>query len=164
MIADGKRGDVPVTAAAYAQALLGSTPTPWGDVPGLGADAVTVNPLLGDDALEPLIDAAREAGAGVFVLVRTSNPGAADVQDLPHGRGRRAVERVARARRRLGDGAAARLADVGAVTGATAPEHLPRAARADAARRASCCPASAPRAGGWRTSRRRSPPGRPAAW
>src|SRR6266849_2845167 len=64
VIADGKRGDVPVTAAAYAQALLSSTPTPWGDVAGLGADAVTANPLLGDDALEPLIAAARDAVAG----------------------------------------------------------------------------------------------------
>ena len=83
MIADGKRGDVPVSAAAYGEALFGSTPTPWGDVAGLGADAATVNPLLGGDALEPLIEAAEARRAGVFVLVRTSNPGAADVLDLP---------------------------------------------------------------------------------
>ena len=56
---------------------------PWGDVPGLGADAATVNPLLGGDAIEPLIEGAAAAGAGLFALVRTSNPGAADVQDLP---------------------------------------------------------------------------------
>ena len=62
VIADGKRGDVPVSAAAYAQALFGSTPTPWGDVAGLGADAATVNPLLGGDALEPLLDAAADGG------------------------------------------------------------------------------------------------------
>ncbi|HWN72576.1 MAG TPA: orotidine-5'-phosphate decarboxylase, partial [Solirubrobacterales bacterium] len=54
VVADGKRGDVPVTAAAYAQALVGETPTPWGPVAGLGADAFTANPLLGRDALEPL--------------------------------------------------------------------------------------------------------------
>ena len=83
VVADGKRGDVPVTAAAYAQALVGETPTPWGTVAGLGADAFTANPLLGRDALEPLVEAAAAAGAGVFALVRTSNPGAADVQDLP---------------------------------------------------------------------------------
>ena len=82
-IADGKRGDVPVTAAAYAQALVGETPTPWGSVAGLGADAFTANPLLGRDALEPLVEAAAGVGAGIFVLVRTSNPGAADIQDLP---------------------------------------------------------------------------------
>ena len=57
VVADGKRGDVPVTAAAYAQALVGETPTPWSGS-GLGADAFTVNPLLGGDALEPLVDAA----------------------------------------------------------------------------------------------------------
>ena len=83
VVADGKRGDVPVTAAAYAQALVGETPTPWGPVAGLGADAFTANPLLGLDALEPLVAAAAEAGAGIFALVRTSNPGAPDVQDLP---------------------------------------------------------------------------------
>jgi orotidine-5'-phosphate decarboxylase len=121
VIADGKRGDVPVTAAAYAQALLSSTPTPWGDVPGLGADAITANPLLGDDALEPLIAAARDAAAGVFVLVRTSNPGAADVEDLPmageDGSAAPLWEHLARRVDALG---------VEAVTGATSPEHLPR--------------------------------------
>src|SRR4051794_25807351 len=83
VIADGKRGDVPVTAAAYAQALVGETPTPWGPVPGLGADAFPANPLLGRDALEPLVAAAEAAGAGIFALVRTSNAGAADLMDLP---------------------------------------------------------------------------------
>ncbi|HEV2727483.1 MAG TPA: orotidine-5'-phosphate decarboxylase, partial [Solirubrobacterales bacterium] len=68
VVADGKRGDVPVTAAAYAQALVGETPTPWGPVQGLGADAFTANPLLGRDALEPLVAAAAEAGAGMFLL------------------------------------------------------------------------------------------------
>ena len=66
VIADGKRGDVPVTARAYAQALVGSTPGPFGEVPGLGADAFTANPLLGRDALEPLVEAARAAGACCF--------------------------------------------------------------------------------------------------
>src|SRR4051794_33766774 len=77
VIADGKRGDVPVTASAYAQALFGETPGPFGAVPGLGADAATANPLLGRDALAPLV----VSGGGVFVLVRTSNPGAAEIQD-----------------------------------------------------------------------------------
>ena len=60
-VADAKRGDVPHTASAYAQALLGSTETPWGPVEGLGADAVTANPLLGRDSLEPIVTAARGA-------------------------------------------------------------------------------------------------------
>jgi orotidine-5'-phosphate decarboxylase len=127
VVADGKRGDVPVTAAAYGQALVGVTPTPWGEVPGLGADAFTANPLLGADALEPLVAAAENAGAGVFALVRTSNPGAADVQDLPgpdaplHERLARLVDELGD--RLLGEGG---LSGMGAVVGATEPEHIGR--------------------------------------
>ena len=126
-IADGKRGDVPVTAAAYAQALVGETPTPWGPVQGLGADSFTANPLLGLDALEPLVAAAESAGAGVFALVRTSNPGAADVEDLETREGP-LHERLAG----LVDGLAPRLlgesglSGMGAVVGATEPAHIAR--------------------------------------
>src|SRR5207248_10786380 len=81
VLADGKRGDVPVTARAYAQAPGGETNTPFGVVRGLGADAFTASPLLGRDSLEPLLEAADAAGAGCFCLVRTSNPGAAEIQD-----------------------------------------------------------------------------------
>ena len=83
MIADCKRNDVPVSAAAYAQALFGSTPTPWGEVGGLAADAATVGGFLGGDSLEPLLGGAAEADAGLFVLVRTSNRGASDLLDVP---------------------------------------------------------------------------------
>jgi orotidine-5'-phosphate decarboxylase len=122
VIVDGKRGDVPHTAAAYGQALVGETPTPWGDVSGLGADAVTVNPLLGRDALEPIVAAARAAGAGVFVLVRSSNPGAAALQDVD-SEGVPWHERLATLVRELGadEIGAAGLADVGAVVAATEP-------------------------------------------
>jgi orotidine-5'-phosphate decarboxylase len=126
-IADGKRGDVPITAAAYAQALVGETPTPWGPVAGLGADAFTANPLLGLDALEPLVEGAAEAGAGVFALVRTSNPGAADVQDLPaphqplHERLAGLVDGLSE--RLLGE---CGLSGMGAVVGATEPLHIAR--------------------------------------
>ena len=127
VIADGKRGDVPTTARAYAQALVGETETPWGPVAGLGADAFTANPLLGGDALEPLVEAAAAAGAGVFSLVRTSNPGAADFQDLDAG-GRPLHEHLAafvaeRAGRLRGDSG---LSGMGAVVGATEPAHLGR--------------------------------------
>jgi len=127
VVADGKRGDVPVTAAAYGQALVGATPTPWGEVPGLGADAFTANPLLGADALEPLVAAAVAAGAGVFALVRTSNPGAADVQDLP-APDAPLHERLARLVDELGDRLLGEegLSGMGAVVGATEPEHLAR--------------------------------------
>jgi orotidine-5'-phosphate decarboxylase len=126
VLADAKRGDVPVTAAAYGQALAGRTPSPFGAVPGLGVDAFTANPLLGRDALEPLIAAARAAGAGPFVLVRTSNPGAADHMDLPLATGEPLWERFARLVAELGEPGRTGLADVGAVTGATAPQHLER--------------------------------------
>jgi orotidine-5'-phosphate decarboxylase len=114
VVADGKRGDVPVTAAAYAQSLVGETATPWGAVPGA-------------DALEPLVEAAEAAGAGMFVLVRTSNPGAADLLDL-EARGGPLHERIAAlvAERadRLAGGAG--LSGMGAVVGATEPRFLAR--------------------------------------
>jgi orotidine-5'-phosphate decarboxylase len=123
VLADAKRGDIDVSAAAYAQALAGSTPTPFGAVDGLGADAYTVSPYMGLDTLRAL----RTPGAGLFVLVRTSNPGAADVEDLVTEGGERVWERVARLVDGLGQpGPATGLHDVGAVVGATAPEHLVR--------------------------------------
>ena len=94
-------------------------------MPGLEVDAFTANPLLGRDALAPLIEVARAAGAGVFVLVRTSNPGAADVLGPAAGR-RRAAVGAPRAARRRARARREPLHDVGAVTGATVPEHLAR--------------------------------------
>jgi orotidine-5'-phosphate decarboxylase len=132
VLADAKRGDIDVSAAAYGQAFLTGTPTPAGDVEGLGADALTANPYLGADTLAPLLAAARERGAGIFVLVRTSNPGAGDLQDLPLAAGGTVWEHVAGLVATLGEQgaqrpeAAGRLADVGAVVGATAPQHLER--------------------------------------
>ncbi len=126
VIADAKRGDVDVTATAYAQAFLGETPTPYGPVRGLGADAVTVNPLLGRDSLEPFLHAARASGSGVFVLVRTSNPGAGDVQELPLAGGGSVSARLAALVDEIGAEGIGRtgLSDVGAVVGATAPGRL----------------------------------------
>ncbi len=127
VLADGKRGDVPVTAKAYAQALVGSTDGPFGTVEGFGADAFTANPLLGGDAIAPLVDAAAAAGAGCFLLVNTSNPGAADLQDLDSD-GRPLHERLAQladvfGADQIGD---CGLSLVGAVCGATRPERLGR--------------------------------------
>jgi orotidine-5'-phosphate decarboxylase len=110
VILDGKRGDVPVTARVYAEALA-------------AGDACTVNPLLGRDALEPLV----EAPAAPFLLVRTSNAGAADVLDLELAAGGRLWEALARLADGLGTpGPQSGLKDVGAVTGATEPKHLAR--------------------------------------
>lgn len=74
-ILDAKRGDIGTTAEGYARACLGPAP-------GCDADCVTVNPYMGLDTLEPFVRLAEQAGRGVAVLVRTSNPGARDFQDL----------------------------------------------------------------------------------
>lgn len=130
VIADGKRGDVPVTAKAYAQALFGSTPSPFGEIDGLGADVATVNPLMGGDSVEPLVESAWEHGAGVFALVRTSNPGAADIEDLriELGNGDTVTDRLAAMVDRVGAPLTgeAGLSSLGAVVGATEPAHISR--------------------------------------
>ena len=129
VIADAKRGDIDVTAAAYAASLYGGLDTPFGHVEGLRADLVTVNPLMGRDAIAPFLSAARAIGSGVLLLVRTSNPGAADVEDLSLQDGGTVWERLAELVDELGAAGVgeAGIADVGAVMGATAPWHLARA-------------------------------------
>lgn len=127
VLADGKRGDIDVSASAYAQAFFGETPTHFGPVSSLKVDALTVNPLLGADSLAPFVAAAREAAGGLFVLVRTSNPGAADVQDRALADGSGTVsDRLAALVAELGADGVGRsgLSDVGAVVGATVPGRL----------------------------------------
>jgi orotidine-5'-phosphate decarboxylase len=126
VIGDVKRGDIGSTAAAYARAHLG---WPRGGAPRAAttADAITVNPLLGKDSLAPFLDAVAQDGAGLFVLVRTSNPSARDVQDLTVD-GRPLHERLAALVVEWGSGARGRsgYSSVGAVAGATAPRELQR--------------------------------------
>ena len=75
VILDGKRNDIGSTATAYAHGFLGRE-SPW------GADALTVSPYLGEDSLQPFVEVAAEQRAGLFVLVKTSNPGGRMIQDL----------------------------------------------------------------------------------
>jgi orotidine-5'-phosphate decarboxylase len=75
VILDGKRNDIGSTATAYAEAYLGAE-SPF------GADALTVSPYLGDDSLTPFVEASVRVGGGIFVLVKTSNPGGKTFQDL----------------------------------------------------------------------------------
>ncbi|MCL2702158.1 MAG: orotidine-5'-phosphate decarboxylase [Defluviitaleaceae bacterium] len=84
VIGDIKRGDIGSTAAAYADAHLGED----------GPDFVTINPYLGRDAVEPFINACQKNGKGLFVLVVTSNPGGADLQNLELQKGGRLYEHV----------------------------------------------------------------------
>ncbi len=119
-----KRGDIASTGAAYARAAFGGAPGFGGPVAGAGADAVTASPYLGDDSLEPLVEHCA-SGKGVFVLTRTSNPGAALLQERESG-GKPLYLHVADLVARLGADhiGEAGYSDVGAVAGATAPTSL----------------------------------------
>src|SRR5260370_37143640 len=81
-ILDGKRNDIALTAAAYADAAFAGSSFDGRTQPGWDADALTVNPYLGRDAVEPFLASARRTQAGVFVLVRTSNSAAGLFQHL----------------------------------------------------------------------------------
>jgi orotidine-5'-phosphate decarboxylase len=120
VILDGKRNDIGSTATAYAQGFLGvGGQSPW------GADALTVNPYLGEDSLRPFIDVARQRSAGVFVLVKTSNPGGRMIQDLLAG-GQPVFAHVAEYVERMASETAGECGYgiVGAVAGATYPRQL----------------------------------------
>lgn len=126
VIADAKRGDIGSTARAYATAFL----EPRDGVAPL-ADAVTVNPYMGSDSVEPFLAAAAREGAGVFCLVKTSNPGGAEVQDARLDDGTLVWQRVASLVGAWGDDAlgACGLSAVGAVVGATYPREVEEARR-----------------------------------
>lgn len=124
-ILDGKRNDIASTAAAYADASFAGVRLGHALHPVWDVDAITVNPYLGRDAVEPFLHSARTAGRGVFILVRTSNPGAGQFQDLLC-EGRPLFLHVAEAvrawtRENLGQ---CGYGDVGAVVGATHPAEL----------------------------------------
>jgi orotidine-5'-phosphate decarboxylase len=82
LIIDAKRGDIGSTAAAYSAAYLGSVAVRGRSTTAFECDALTINPFLGFDTLEPFLSDCQKHGKGVFVLLRTSNPGAKDLQGL----------------------------------------------------------------------------------
>ena len=126
VLADAKRGDIGSTSRAYAAAYL----EPRGEAPPL-ADAMTVNPYLGRDSLEPFLGACRRHGSGLFCVVKTSNEGGADVQDLVLSDGRPVWHHVALLVHELGEElvGARGLSSVGAVVGATHPRAVGEARR-----------------------------------
>ncbi len=121
VIGDVKRGDIGHTAAAYAAAHLAGQDCP---------DAVTVNGYFGADGLAPFLQVARQQGKGIFVLVRTSNPSAAVIQDFTGPDGAKFYEHIARQVAAVGDGpemvGAAGYSCLGAVVGATYPQEARR--------------------------------------
>jgi orotidine-5'-phosphate decarboxylase len=120
VIADGKRNDIGSTASAYAEAFLGAP----GD---FTADALTVNPFLGRDGIQPFVDCAQQHDRGVFVLVKTSNPSAGDLQDMQVD-GRPLYEHLGRLVECWGESSRGQsgYSSVGAVVGATWPEQAAR--------------------------------------
>jgi orotidine-5'-phosphate decarboxylase len=119
VILDGKRNDIGSTATAYARAYMGAS-SPF------GADALTVSPYLGADSLEPFVDRCVEADAGIFVLVKTSNPGSGFMQDRIID-GLTVAERVADLVQEKAAATASgpdAYGSIGCVVGATYPEQL----------------------------------------
>lgn len=127
VIADAKRGDIGSTARAYATAFL----EPGPGRPPL-ADALTVNPYLGRDSIDPFLAVCRRDGAGIFLLVRTSNAGARDIQDSILADGRPVWRHVADLVDDWGEELVGEhgLSSVGAVVGATVPRAVADARKA----------------------------------
>lgn len=119
VVLDGKRNDIGSTATAYAQAYVSS------DAHGIPADALTVSPYLGADSIQPFADAVAEHGTGIFVLVKTSNPGGGMLQDLVAD-GKAIYQHVAHFVQDLSESSkgASGYGPIGAVVGATYPEQL----------------------------------------
>ncbi|HEU5082734.1 MAG TPA: orotidine-5'-phosphate decarboxylase [Acidimicrobiales bacterium] len=125
VILDAKRGDIGSTATHYGQMAFGGAPDLDGDpCPGMGADWLTVNGYLGRDGVDPVLESGG-GRRGVFVLVKTSNPGSGELQDVGAGEGTTVADRMAErvaawGAEHLG---ASGLSAVGAVVGATYPDH-----------------------------------------
>ena len=127
VIADIKRGDIASTAEAYADAHLGRVKVLDREYPVFDADFATINPYLGEDAVEPFINACRKYNKGIFVLVKTSNPFSGQIQDLPVN-GAPLYEYVGKLVSKWGEGLIGEFgySDAGAVVGATHPAQAKR--------------------------------------
>jgi orotidine-5'-phosphate decarboxylase len=123
LIIDAKRGDIGSTAAAYSAAFLGGATVRGKRSVAFEGDALTINPFLGFDTLEPFLADCERHGKGLFVLLQTSNPGAKDIQGLESG-GKTVSEHIAHwlhshADRLKGE---CGWSGLGAVVGASYPE------------------------------------------
>lgn len=123
VIGDAKRNDIGSTAKAYADGHLGEVDFWQERETGYGADALTVNGYLGSDGIDPFVEACSQQGKGIFVLVRTSNSSAGELQDLEVD-GKKIYEVMAELVNRWGEDIKDKdgFSAVGAVIGATYPE------------------------------------------
>ena len=126
VIADIKRGDIGSTAAGYSNAYLGETLVGNKKESFFDIDFVTVNPYLGIDGIKPFIEDAQKYGKGIFILVKTSNPSSAELQDLRLESGETVYEKVAELVKSWGEELIGenKYSSVGAVVGATHPIQL----------------------------------------
>jgi orotidine-5'-phosphate decarboxylase len=124
VIADAKRGDIGSTAEAYAQAFFGESKISERVLSGFAVDALTVNPFLGTDSLNPYLNACKQYGTGLFVLVKTSNSDSAWIQNCKDENGLTVSQKIAQwvdqaGKEFIGE---CGYSSIGAVVGATYPE------------------------------------------
>ena len=125
VIADIKRGDIGSTAAAYAEGWLSGAKIEGEVFPAFDADCVTLNGYMGSDSIHPFLDAAKALDKCVFVLVKTSNPGSGELQDLIAG-DRQVYQAMGDLNQRIAKGTEGKYGYTiaGAVTGATYPSDI----------------------------------------
>ncbi len=128
VLLDAKRGDIGSTAAAYSTAAIGTADLFGERVPVLNADAVTVNPYLGTDSIQPFLETCAHNGKGIFIIAKTSNPSSGELQDRKLKEGIPLYEAVAKQAEAWGSNlrGSCGYSSVGIVAGATYPHQLSR--------------------------------------
>ncbi len=128
VIADAKRNDIGSTAACYAKTFLGETAVEGKTAKAFPSDYVTVNGYLGTDGIAPFVEECEKRDKGIFVLVKTSNPSGAEVQNLVLENGKPMYEHMGDLVERWGESTVGKYgySAVGAVVGATHPTEAAR--------------------------------------
>ena len=126
VIADIKRGDIGSTAAAYAEGWLSGAPIEGQVFKSFDADCVTLNGYMGSDSIKPFLEAAKGEDKCAFVLVKTSNPGSGELQDVKAADGRTIYEVMGELNEQIAAGTQGKygFTMAGAVTGATYPQQI----------------------------------------
>ena len=132
VIADIKRGDIGSTATAYAEGWLSGASIEGQQFKSFDADCVTLNGYMGSDSIKPFLEAAKAEDKCAFVLVKTSNPGSGELQDVKTADGRTVYQVMGALNESIAAGTEGKygFTMAGAVTGATYPEQI-RQLRAD---------------------------------